>query len=374
MRTQACMVGNSIYYPAQLWPYLNWALSLRAVGCDVIWLEILSDEPEPEPLTRAFADLTARLEPYGFGGSVALATASGGKIDPAPPGALEFGTALEADVLLDLGYSTPQFVTRFKRSVLVDLDPGQTQIWAATREFDISAHDVHISIGEGVEAPDRPFPDAGLEWIWLPTAVYLHAWPPSRLARPGAPYTTISHWWDESATEIDGEWVENSKQAGFEPFLSLPSLTSARLELALGGLEDPDEQARLESLGWSVVAAEDVAARPDSYRQYVYSSRGELTAAKLPYSLLRSGWLNDRTASYLAAGKPAIVQRTMRAGTSRLPDGEGLLRFDTVQEAAAALERVESDYEHHALAARHIAERHFDGRAVATRALELAFR
>lgn len=106
--------------------------------------------------------------------------------------------------------------------------------------------------------------------------------------------------------------------------------------------------------------------------QYVHASRGELTAVKPPYVLLRSGWLNERTASYLAAGRPAIVQRTLPQRDSALPDDEGLLRFETLDQAAAALSTVESDYERHARSARRLAEEHFDGRRIATRVLERA--
>jgi hypothetical protein len=116
--------------------------------------------------------------------------------------------------------------------------------------------------------------------------------------------------------------------------------------------------------------AEDVVATPERYRDYVATSRGEFSAAKPPYVLLESGWLNDRTASYLAAGRPAIVQRTIRRRDSRLPEGEGLLRFETVQQAAAALEAVQSDYALHARRAREIAEQHFDGAHVVTGVLE----
>ena len=115
-----------------------------------------------------------------------------------------------------------------------------------------------------------------------------------------------------------------------------------------------------------------MVSTPQLYHRYVLGSRGEFTAAKTPYVRLQTGWLNDRTASYLAAGKPAIVQRTIDQRHSSLPDGQGLLRFDTVEQAAAALDAVESDYDHHARRAREIAEEHFDGRRIATRVLELA--
>jgi hypothetical protein len=370
--TTVCVVGNSLHYPEQLWPYLNWALSLRGAGCEVIWLEGLEDEPHAKWLDPAVAALHERLEPYGLGDALALVSADGAAVDPRPSGTLPYAAALEADLLLDLGYLPPEQARRFRRSVFVDLDPGQAQLWIAAGEIDVSGHDVHISIGEGVEAPDRPFPDGGYRWIYVPTPVALDAWRPGPPPGPDAAYTTISHWWESEDIEIGGEWVENSKRAGFEPFLGVPSLVSAPLELALGGLEDDDERQRLERLGWSVRDAESVVATPRAYMDYVRASRGEFTAAKPPYVQLRSGWLNDRTASYLAAGRPAIVERTIDQRHSRLPDDEGLVRFTSLEDAAAAVEAVEADYERHARSARRLAEERFDGIKIAGQVLELA--
>jgi hypothetical protein len=373
MRTRVCLAGNSIHYPAQLWPYLNWALSLRAAGCEIVWLESLEGSARSAALEVEIAALRERLRPHGLHEALTLVTREGGEVLPTPAGTQPLEAALDAELLIDLGYLPASLARRFARSVFVDLDPGQAQIWADAGDLDISGHDVYISIGEGVEAPGRPFPGAGVEWRYVPTPIALDAWAPAAtLAPSSAAYTTISHWWESEDVEIDGRWVENSKRAGFEPFLTLPSLTEARLELALGGLDDEDERRMLESLGWRVRAAEEIVSTPETYREYVYRSRGEFTAVKPPYALLESGWLNDRTASYLAAGKPAIVQRTIAAGNSVLPDDEGLVRFATLSQAADALRAVESDYERHARSARRVAEEHFDGRRIAARVLEYA--
>jgi hypothetical protein len=369
-----CLAGNSIHYPAQLWPYLNWALSLRSAGCELVWLETLEQDASSSPaaLSAETGALRSRLEPYDLADTLVLASAEGGQLEPLPSGTVPLEAALGADLLLDLAYLPRPFVERFRRSVFVDLDPGETQIWVAAGELDVAGHDLHISIGEGVEAPDRPFPDGGIEWLYVPSPVALDVWKPAADPPADAPYTTISHWWEDAALELDGEWVENSKRAGFEPFLSLPSRCPAKLELALGGLDDDDERRMLEHHGWIVRDAESVVSTPEGYMQYVHASRGELTAVKPPYVLLRSGWLNERTASYLAAGRPAIVQRTLPQRDSALPDDEGLLRFETLDQAAAALSTVESDYERHARSARRLAEEHFDGRRIATRVLERA--
>ena len=113
-----------------------------------------------------------------------------------------------------------------------------------------------------------------------------------------------------------------------------------------------------------------MSATPEQYRAYIQRSRGEFSYAKPVYVELVTGWISDRTACYLASGKPAVVQDT---GPSRyLLDGEGVFRFRTVDEAARALARVESDYERQCRSARALAEEHFDARRVAGRVLERA--
>jgi hypothetical protein len=366
-----CLAGNSVHYPEQLWPYLNWALSLREAGCDVVWLETLEVQPDDPELGADVARLRAYLRPFELADRLVLATADG-RDAGAAAATLPLEAALEADLLIDLGYLPAKFARRFRRSVFVDLDPGQAQVWAANGELDLSGRDMYVSIGDGVTAADRPFPDAGLRWHYVPVPVALGAWEPGAPAAPDAPYTTITHWWESGGVEFGEEWVENSKRAGFEPFLSLPALTGARFELAIGALDDAEERRRLERLGWCVIDAADAVPTPDAYRAYIYASRGEFTATKPPYAILQTGWFNDRSASYLAAGRPAIVQRTLRREAAVLPEGEGLLRFGTVREAADAIAAVEADYARHAAAARQLAEEHFDGRRVISRLLELS--
>ena len=97
---------------------------------------------------------------------------------------------------------------------------------------------------------------------------------------------------------------------------------------------------------------------PNSYQEFVGGSRGEVSTAKHVYVALRSGWFSCRSACYLAAGRPAVLQDT---GFSRLiPCGEGLLAFSSVEEAARMIEAVENDYDRHSAAAVDVCRKHFD--------------
>jgi hypothetical protein len=258
---------------------------------------------------------------------------------------------------------------RARRSALIDLDPGMTQLWAAAGDLPLPPQDVYFTVGEGIADGTARVHDLGIEWRHTPPCVCLEEWP--RCEPLAGAYTTVSNWWatpGEDWVELDGRWIENTKRRAWEPFLQLPRRSSVRLELALGGLTRGPELRLLREHGWEVRDAWKVAGDPHAFRTYIASSRGELSAAKPLTVSLRTGWLSDRSACYLASGRPVIVQCT---GPSRFLDGrEGLLRFRTAEEAVQALGAVEHDYARHATRARELAEQHLDARAVAGRVLE----
>ena len=126
----------------------------------------------------------------------------------------------------------------------------------------------------------------------------------------------------------------------------------------------------MEEGGWTVRDAWEACPTPEDYRTYIQASRAEFSCAKPSCRLLANAWISDRTLCYLASGKPAVVEHT---GPSRfLPDAEGLLRFRDMDEAVAAIEAVEAEYDRHSRLARELAEEHFDGEKVVRRVLELA--
>src|SRR5258708_7376866 len=95
----------------------------------------------------------------------------------------------------------------------------------------------------------------------------------------------------------------------------------------------------------------------DAYRGCITASRGEFTVAKDQNVRLRSGWFSDRSATYLAAGRPVITQDTGFGNV--LPVGEGLFAYSTLQEIVAAIEQVNGDYPKHSRGATAIAREFF---------------
>jgi hypothetical protein len=261
-------------------------------------------------------------------------------------------------------------VRRFRRSALVDIDPGLLQLWMSGGGIQVPRHDVYFTIGETVGQPGGRIPDLGLRWEYTPPCVALDWWPP-RPSAADAAFTTVSHWYAGGWMEDGGEAYPNYKRTGFLPFLELPQLTNRPLELALD-LRPQDDYDRLllQERGWRVHDARAIAATPWDHQRYIQESLGEFSCAKPAYVRLDTAWMSDRTPCYLASGKPAVVQYT---GPSRfLPDDAGLFRFRDVGEAMRSLETAASDYTRQSRLARALAEEYFDARKVAGSVLERA--
>lgn len=379
MSPTVCLAAKTLATPlsgGHLWVYLNWALGLRSLGCRVIWLEGV-DSYAPLSTNRWYVEtLKQRLQPYGLADSLALWPLHGGAVDPELlADCLDLEAAAEAELLLNQFYGMPpEVVSRFRRSTLLDIDPGLLQVWMSTGSLRVAEHDVYFTIGETVAQPGSVIPEVGVAWHYTPPCVALDWWPPHP-AEPGAPFTTVSHWYGDEWMEDVGGVYPNDKRDGFLPYLDLPRHTTGavELELALCLADTPEEasdQRMLRERGWRVRHSYDVAATPGEYQRYVQASRGEFSCVKPSCIRLQNAWISDRTLCYLASGKPAVVEHT---GSSRfLPESAGLFRFRTLKEAVHALETVAGDYDRQCGLARALAEEYFDARTVAGRVLERA--
>jgi len=318
--------------------------------------------------------LRQRLHPYGLDRSVAVVawTRERPDVEP-PPGCAAFAdVAQAADLLINFTYAMPLAVLeRFRRTALIDIDPGLTQLWLAYGQMQVAPHSLYFTTGETV-GRSALVPDCGLPWIYTPPCVALDAWPVTP-APPQAPFTTVSGWYAQEWVATPDGFYCNDKRAGFLPFLDLPRRTRQPLELALALGEDAtaDEEAReLRSRGWRVRHADEAAGTPEDYRRYIQGSRGEFSAVKPSCVRLQNAWISDRTLCYLASGRPAVVQHT---GPSQiLPSEGGLFRFQTLEQAAAMLEAVADDYPHQCRLARELAAEHFDAAKVVRRLIERA--
>jgi hypothetical protein len=253
-----------------------------------------------------------------------------------------------------------------RRTALVDIDPGLLQFWMSTGQLTVPRHDCYLTTGETVGTPGARFSDCGLPWHRIRPPVCLDLWPFTYDPRAEA-FTTVSSWSTPDWLKLteNGRTIlrENTKRVAFLQFAELPRHTSQPLELALFTDErDADDLNRLHARGWRIRHSRDVAGSPEAYRSYVQRSRGEFSCAKASCMDFQNAWVSDRTLCYLASGKPVVVQDT--GPSSYLVNGAGMFRFSSIDEAAAGLEAINSDYGHHCRAARDLAETHFDSRRV----------
>jgi hypothetical protein len=250
--------------------------------------------------------------------------------------------------------------------VYVDTDPGWNHFMRWTRvradpvDHGMQAHDHLATYAERLGQPDCPLPDLGRDWHPTRPPVVAELWEPGSVPIPGPTWTTVMSW-DNAPLPIEHDGVTyGTKEREFARVEHLPSLAPAPLEVAAGGAHPPVERWR--EAGWSVVDAMAISRTPEAYRDYLQASRGEFSIAKHVYVATRSGWFSCRSTCYLAAGRPVVVQDT--GFSEHLPTGEGVLSFADADEALSALRRVEADYDHHAEAARRIADEQFGAEGV----------
>jgi hypothetical protein len=260
---------------------------------------------------------------------------------------------------------------RFRRAAYVDLDPGYTQIWAAQGlDPGLAGHDAYFTVGLRVGASDCAIPTNGIRWRPLPPPVVLAEWSQTG-SLESERFTTVASWRGGYGPVTFGGRTFGVKAHEFRKLASLPDHAPGDYELALD-LHPADERDRslLEEHGWRLVDPGAVAGTPAAFRRYVAGSCAEFSVAQGIYVETACGWFSDRSAKYLACGKPVLVQDT---GVGRaLPVGEGLVTFRTLDEAVAGAERILADPTAHRRAARSLAEEHLDAERVLGRFLSEA--
>ena len=109
-----------------------------------------------------------------------------------------------------------------------------------------------------------------------------------------------------------------------------------QLALLIHRGDQRDEHALIRH-GWRIIDPARVAGTPARYRRFVRGSLAELGVAKHGYVATRSGWFSDRSACYLATGRPVVAADTGIGDV--LPTGVGLLTFTDLEEARDAAAR-----------------------------------
>jgi hypothetical protein len=362
------------------WDYLQYLLGFVRMGHDAYYLED-SGNWTFDPLQATFTDDAAANAAYLVDCLKALEPGLEKRFCFRDTHDNHWGLSREqlqavvrrADVFINISATCQlrQEYAKIPLKILLDSDPLYTQtsipLYVAGRADEqqresvekMKCYDAHFSFGEHV---GRDFCKVPRElFTWRPTRqpIVIDCW---KTAEPFTRelFTTVLSWQPVEKGPVVNGVEYGGKNMEFEKFINLPKRTRAALELALGGGRAPKE--KLAAYGWKLVDGYDMSSTPWIYRDYIQQSMAEFSMAKNAYVATRSGWFSCRSACYLAAGRPVVVQDT--GFSDFIPTGEGLLAFTTIDEALAGIESIRADWNRHAQAAYEIANDYFDASKV----------
>jgi hypothetical protein len=352
------------------WNTMQHLLGLRRLGYDVYYVEATGVWPfnaTTDDCTFPVTYIRTLLSRFGFQHKWAYVAAhsDGRCYGLSAPQVKDLYARADAIVNLFGGTVLREEHLRCPIRIYLETDPVVHQIRIANGDQKyidlIGAHTTLFSWGANYGEPDCGVPIAHFTYKPTNAPVVLDYWqaPCEPAARR---FTTVGHW-DQSVKDLEynGECYSWSKHREFLKVLELPRRTTQEFSLALA-IDDPVTVQMLKSYGWHVEDAYEASKTLESYRQYIWRSRGEFTVAKDMNVRLRSGWFSERSACYLAAGKPVITQET---GFSKfLPTGLGLFAFRSLTDILPAIEAINSDYQKHSQAAKDIAAEYFDAEKV----------
>lgn len=362
------------------WQVIHHLLGLRVLGYDVWYVE----DSDARMLDLSIEDWSS--EPARNAAYVGHHLAAIGMPDRwvvRVPGGRECHGALDWAGLLTL-YSEAEVVINvcgahelrahhdgIRNLVYVETDPVANAVALASgvewKRDELARYRCRVTYASNIASADCRIPRTELSWCTSVPPVSVGLW--RTRARPSnGSFTTVMNWSSpEGAVVWQGQRWEWSKREPFLRIAHLPELCSTSVEVALRQASE-DVQEMLRRLHWRIVDARTLD-RPAAYRRYIRSSLAEVSVAKEQYVAPRSGWISDRTVCYLAAGRPAVVERTHVTG---VPLGLGLVDFSGVDEAAAAIDEVVAHYPRHARAARELAEEYFAADKVMAKMLSAA--
>jgi len=375
--------GILFWYPLAgvTYQFLHYMIGLRRLGYDPYYIEDSGRwvyDPQIDALSPSAAGninmVAPVLEAHGFSGKWAFRGSY--------PGGECYGMTeeqilrlyREADAFLNVtgAQEIREEHMVCPRRIYVESDPFAAQVGVAQGHAGtiaaLAAHDTHFSFGENLGSEDCLVPIERFRWLPTRQPVALDLWDHAPGPKRGS-YTTITTWHNKNKDlDYQGDTYYWTKDREFLKFVDLPLRRSTSFELAVW--VDEDVKQLLQSNGWSLVDSIELSRNTDSYRNYILHSRGEFTVARDQYVRPNTGWFSDRSACYLAAGRPVITQET---GFSKfLPSGKGLFGFRTMDDVLAAIDAIESDYDGHCRAAREIGAEYFATEKVVSSLMERA--
>jgi hypothetical protein len=368
------MIAADPWQGGATWAVLQYVLGLRELGHDVFLVEPIapgSIRPQDAPLAssmnaRYFQDVVSRFD---LQHRAALVREDTRETVGLPYCELRRAAA-DAELLINISGMLREgdLCDRIPRRVYLDLDPAFNQLWHAVEGIDLrfDGHTHFVTVGNCIGRDECEVPTCGRRWITTLQPILLAEWPVSR-GDAAAPWTTVGNWRGYGSIHHQGTHF-GQKAHSLRRFIAVPRRTNERFVLALAiHPGEADDLAALDENGWGLIDPADVSATPDDYRAFIHTSKAEFGIAKSGYVVSHSGWFSDRSACYLASGRPVLAQDTGLSGI--IPLGCGLLTFSTEDEAMAGIESISGNYGDHAKWARDVAEAYFDSTHVLNRLL-----
>lgn len=355
------------------WHHMQYMMALKQLGHDVYFLEESNDYPscynpsthvtDSDP-TYGLKFISGVFKRVGLKDRWAYYDAhTSNWFGPCADSVIDL--CKSADLLLNLSGVNPlrSWFLGIPKRALVDTDPVFTQLRHLTdssaRSFALQ-HTSFFSFGENINSGRSLVPDDHFNWKPTRQPIVLDAWPVTPEPRKGK-FTTVMQWESYPLREYKGK-MYGMKSTSFKDYINLPKMTDVSLEIALGSPSAPRQL--LSQKGWSLRDPLKVTQNPWTYQEYVQQSKAEFSVAKHGYVVGRSGWFSERSACYLASGRPVITQET--GFSNWLKADEGILSFKTMEEAILGIEEINNRYEHHCKSARFVAEEYFDSKKVLT--------
>lgn len=379
-RNKILLLGYIVKGPlgGLVWHHLQYVLGLKQLGYDVLFLEYSEDydacyDPSANVMTKdpayGLAFIQKTFDHFDLGDSWAYFDEHSatwyGQSKASVSTFIE-----EADILINLSGITSLRSSEAKVPVrlFLDTDPLFTQIkniQDSTARAISEQHTHHFTFAENINNPECLIPDDGFNWKETRQPIILSAWPQIAASQDGK-FSTVMQW-DSYKTQVYKGEEYGMKSKSFAIAENIPSKVGVSFQLAVGSATAPKE--RLQAKGWELLNPLEVTKTAFSYQDFIARSKGEFTIAKHGYVASYSGWFSERSAAYLASGRPVITQET---GLSNVIDsGAGLLTFSNEEEAIEALHRVNESYAHHCKSALEIAKMYFDSKAVLTDLLKI---
>jgi hypothetical protein len=355
--------------------YLQYVLGFKALGYDVLYLEDTGTwcyDPSSDGMVQdssaSVKYLTGVMSAYDHADGWAFVDHQNNyngmtkhQLDTFLASAEIFINVTGAGLLRDSYLRIPS-------RIYIDTDPGFVQLRLARGstqdKYHLGLHTSHHSFGCNIGQGSCTIPTDEFHWIPTVQPICLDLWP-YMPADPVAPFTTIMKWKSYPPEEYEGK-TYGLKDLELKKYIDLPGRISHPMELAISG--NPPE-SDLKNSGWSLRNALDISYSIEAYRQYIQKSLGEWSIAKNAYVSMYSGWFSERSACYMASGRPVVVQETgfsewMKTG------GLGVKPFSNVDEASEAIDNILANYLLHSRAARDIAHEYFSAEIVLSNLIE----